>query len=442
MISGKRLSLFSVDFEANKKSREKLPIVAILPAFIVQRLDYTEIKKSVLSDRIKIMHGEHNPITYFAYTNFRNARQRFGIYQADRRHHMYIIGKTGMGKTTLMENMIKSDISQNNGFAVFDPHGDLAVRALKHIPKKRKNDLILFDPSIKKLTLPFNLLSVTNPNEKHLVCAGIISVLKKVYIDFWGPRLEHVLRNAILTLLHHPGCTLSDVSKLLTNSTYRARMIKNVGDDILQDFWQSEFDKYQARFRQEVISPILNKVGQFNTHPVIRKVIGQPKDRIRIDKILDDKKIFIANLSKGAIGEDATSLLGAALITKFQLAAQKRVVVPEYMRKDFYLYIDEFQEFVTDSFITLLPEARKFRLNVILSNQYLDQIPESIRNSILGNVGTLACFRLGLRDAKTMAEEFLPKFSQEDLLNLPRFMMYLKLMVNGIGSEGFSASIG
>ena len=390
---------------------------------------------------MKYMADDKDQIMYFARTNFRNQNQRFGIQKPDRRYHMYIIGKTGMGKTTLMERMIVSDLTSNNGLAVFDPHGDLAVRVLNHLPKRRKNDLIYLDPSDQKHALSLNLLKCSDPNKKHLICSGVISIFKKLFGEFWGPRTEHVLRNAVLTLLGCPGATLLDIPHLLTDEAYRNRLVGKIRDPVLLSFWNDEFGKYQQKFRQEVISPILNKIGQFAANPIVRNIVGQPKDRINVSKIMDRSRILIVNLAKGQIGEDAVSLLGACLITKFQLAALERASVPYDQRRDFYLYVDEFHEFATESFISILPEVRKYKLCLILAHQYLDQLPEEMRKAVMGNAGSLIAFRVGSHDAKILEQEFYPRFSQEDFVRLPQFQIYLKLMINGVVSEGFSARI-
>jgi hypothetical protein len=387
------------------------------------------------------MENEQDTITFFAHTNYRRQMRRFGIRKSDRRHHMYILGKTGMGKTTLMENLIKSDLENGNGLAIFDPHGDLSERVLNHIPTWRKNDVVRFDPLDRKQALSFNLLSTSVSEEAHLVCSGLISLFKKLFREFWGPRLEYILRNSIMTLLFHPGSTLLDISRLLTDIDFRNSRIRCIGDPVLRAFWEQEFGKYQTKFQQEAVSPILNKVGQFATNPIIRNIIGNGRDRVRVERIMENKKILIAQLSKGQIGEDAASLLGAALLVKFQLAALRRVRQPEHERRDFYLYLDEFHEFATESFVSLLPEARKYHLNLICANQYLDQLGEEIRHAVLGNIGTLITLRLGSKDARVMGEEFFPRFSQQDFVNLPRFHLYLKLMIHGSVSEGFSATI-
>jgi hypothetical protein len=381
----------------------------------------------------------NNPITPFAITNYRDIRKRFGIKQKNRRGHMYIIGKTGVGKSTLIENMVISDIKSGNGIALIDPHGDLAEDVLNYVPKRRIDDVIYFNPADTEYPIPFNPLEKVHPDYHHLVTSGLISVFKKVWSEFWGPRLEHILRHSILTLLEYPGSTLLDIPKLLTSDEFREKVLQNVTHQQVKDFWLLEFEKYSAWLRSEAISPILNKVGQFLTTRPLRSVVGQKKNTFRFRKVLDEGKIFIANLAKGKIGEDNCSLLGAMLVTQIQLAALSRANLPENKRKPFYLYVDEVHNFLTLSFADILSEARKYGLNLILSHQYIRQLDERIRAAIFGNVGTIISFRVGAEDAKYLAKEFHPVFDETDLLNLPNYHMYLKLMINGVTSRAFSA---
>jgi len=380
-----------------------------------------------------------NKITFFAQTNFRNETRRFGIKKKDRRYHMYLVGKTGMGKSTLISNMVFSDLKAKEGLCLLDPHGDLVEKVLQASLAHRKEDLIYFNPQDHNKTLGFNPLEITDPSQSPLIVSALISIFKKIWFDSWGPRMEYILRNALLTLTEFPNSTLFHLQQLLSDGRFRKIITDRVKDDLVKAFWVNEFDKYSERFRQEAIAPIQNKIGQFLANTILRKVISQPKSSFDLRNIMDNGKILLVNLSKGKIGEDAASLLGAMLITKIGLTALSRQDIPEVIRKDFYLYVDEFQSFATSSFVDILSEARKYRLNLVLSNQYLGQMDEKIRMAILGNVGTLISFRLGAEDAKYLTQEFYPVFSQDNLVNLPAYNIYLKLMIDGQTSQPFSA---
>jgi hypothetical protein len=381
-----------------------------------------------------------NKVTPFAITNYRDIRKRFGIKAKNRRGHMYIIGKTGTGKSTLIENMMISDIETGNGLALIDPHGDLAEDVLNYIPKERIEDVIYFNPADTEYPIPFNPLENVHISYHHLVTSGLISVFKKVWSDFWGPRLEHILRHCILTLLEYPNSTLLDIPKLLTDKDFRGQVLKFVSHQQVMEFWFYEYDKYNAYLQSQAISPILNKVGQFLTVAPLRNIVGQKKNTFRFRKVMDDRKIFIANLAKGKIGEDNCSLLGAMLVTQIQLAAMSRADLPENKRRSFYLYVDEMHNFITMSFADILSEARKYGLSLTLSHQYIEQLDEKIRAAIFGNVGTLISFRVGAEDAKYLAREFYPVFEETDLVNLPNYNIYLKLLIDGVTSRAFSAA--
>ncbi len=381
---------------------------------------------------------DNDRITVFAETNFRNERKRLGIRKKDRRYHMYVVGKTGVGKSTLLLNMIKQDIENGEGLALLDPHGDLVEKALKVIPESRIKDLIYFNPQYKEQALYFNPLEVLNHSESHLVVSSLVSVFKKIWADSWGPRLEYILRNALSTLVEFSGATLIDLQRILRDRDFRLKVIDRLKNEQLKNFWLNEFEKYSPSFQQEAVSPIQNKIGQFLNNPILKEIVSQPKSSFNLREIMDSGKIILVNLSKGKIGEDSASLLGAMLIAKMGLSALSRQDIPEEKRKDFYLYVDEFQSFATASFADILSEARKYHLNLILANQYLSQIDEKVRGAIFGNVGTIISFKVGLEDAKFLAEEFYPAFSQEDLINLPCYSIYLKLMIEGKTSKPFS----
>jgi len=379
-------------------------------------------------------------IAVFAQTTYRNEFKRFGIRTDDRRRHMYLIGKTGMGKSTILENMIVDDILSGHGVAVVDPHGDLAEKIIEFIPPDRIKDVIYFNPADINYPIAFNVVEQVEPHLRHLVASGLIGVFQKLWADSWGPRLEYILRNAILATLDFPGSTLLSVVRMLSDKNYRKRVVSNIKDPVVKAFWEKEFSGYADKFASEAVSPIQNKVGQFLSNSLMRNIVGQVKSSIDIRDVMDKGKILIMNLSKGRIGEDNSALLGAMMITKIQLAAMSRVDVPEKERRDFYLYIDEFQNFSTDSFANILSEARKYRLNLILAHQYIEQLSEKVKPAVFGNVGTMIVFRVGAADAEELVKEFTPTFTEEDLVNLPKYEMYLKLMIDGVASSPFSAA--
>ncbi len=378
-------------------------------------------------------------ITVFAETTFRNKAQKFGIKLDDRRRHMYLIGKTGMGKSTVQENMIVEDIRAGRGVAVVDPHGDLAEKIIKYIPPERINDVVYVNPADMDYPIAFNVVEQVEPHLRHLVASGLLGVFQKLWADSWGPRLEYILRNAILAILDYPGSTLLGVTRMLSDKEFRKKVVDKIQDPVVKAFWVKEFAGYADKFASEAVSPIQNKVGQFLSSSLIRNIVGQVKSSVDMREIMDSGKILIMNLSKGRIGEDNSALLGAMMITKIQLAAMSRVDILESERKDFYLYIDEFQNFSTESFANILSEARKYRLNLIMAHQYIEQLDEKVRAAVFGNVGTLIAFRVGAVDAEELVKEFTPIFTEEDIVNIPKYEMYLKLMIDGIASEPFSA---
>ena len=378
-------------------------------------------------------------ITIFAETTFRNERKKFGIKEDDRRRHMYLIGKTGMGKSTVLENMIVEDIRAGRGVALVDPHGDLAEKIIEYIPTNRINDVIYFNPADMEYPIAFNVVEQVAPHLRHLVASGLIGVFQKLWADSWGPRLEYILRNSILAILDYPGSTLLGVTRMLSDKVFRKKVIAKIKDPVVKAFWVNEFAGYADKFASEAVSPIQNKVGQFLSSSLIRNIVGQVKSSIDMREIMDEGKILIMNLSKGRIGEDNSSLLGSMMITKIQLASMSRVNIPENQRNDCYLYIDEFQNFTTDSFANILSEARKYRLDLVMANQYIEQLGDVVKAAVFGNIGTLIVFRVGATDAEELVKEFTPTFTEEDLVSLPKYEMYLKLMIDGIASDPFSA---
>lgn len=382
----------------------------------------------------------HPDITFLGETNFRHARQRFGIKTDDRRRHIYLIGKTGMGKSTVLENMVIQDIYNNRGLALVDPHGDLVEKVLKFIPNNRINDVIYFNPSDIEHPIAFNVLEKVEPQYRHLVASGLVGVFKKIWAESWGPRLEYLLRNAILALLDYQDSTLLGIPRMLVDTTFRKKVIAKIQDPVVKAFWVDEFSKYNQQFLTEAISPIQNKVGQFLSSSLIRNIVGQVKSSIDIRQVMDEGKILLLNLSKGRIGEDNSALLGAMMITKIQLAAMSRVDIPEHTRKDFFLYVDEFQNFATESFANILSEARKYRLDLTIAHQYVEQLGDVVKAAVFGNVGTMILFRVGGTDAAELVKEFEPHYTEEDLVNLPKYNFYTKLMIDGVASSPFSAT--
>lgn len=385
---------------------------------------------------------ENNPspnITIFAQTAFRNASVVFGIRQADRRAHLYLLGKTGTGKSTLLETLMLSDVKNGRGFALLDPHGDLVKKIKSQIPWSRKDDVIDFDVPDSTQPYGFNPLANVPEDKRPLAASGLIQVFKHLWNDSWGPRLEYILRNCLLSLLDYPNADLSGILKLLSDKDFRKRVIPFIKNEQIREFWIKEYDKYTERLRAEAISPIQNKVGAFLSHPILRKILLTPAQPLNLRRIMDEGKILLVNLAKGSLGEDTANLLGSLLISRFDLAALSRANIPEDERRDYTLYLDEFHNFTTQSLVLMLSELRKYRLSLVLAHQYLTQLDFSIRDAVLGNVGTLVIFRIGASDADTLAPEFAPEFSATDFTNLPNYHIYLKLMIDGKISRPFSA---
>lgn len=383
-------------------------------------------------------------ITYLAKTNFRSTDQLFGIKRKDRRQHMYVLGKSGTGKSALLHNMIIQNIENGEGLCVVDPHGELVEDVLKSIPEHRMKDVVYFNPADTDFHIGFNVLELTNPKYKHLVASGLMGIFTKIWANAWSARMEYILNNTILALLDTPGTTLLGVTRMLADKEYRQGIVDSLKDPVVKGFWVHEYEQWTPQFRNEAIAPIQNKVGQFLSSTIIRNVVGQGKSTIDIFDIMNTGKIFLVNVSKGRIGEDNSALLGGMLITKIQLAAMERVRIPENERKDFYMYVDEFQNFVTDSFANILSEARKYRLCLTIAHQYIAQLVtdngSAVRDAVYGNVGTMIVFRIGAQDADWLEKEFDPEVTPQDLVTLPNYRVYMKLMVDGVTSKPFSAS--
>jgi CxxC-x17-CxxC domain-containing protein len=382
-------------------------------------------------------------LTYIAKTNFRKGEVKFGIRRPDRRQHMYVIGKTGAGKTAFLKNMALQDIENGQGLAIIDPHGEFVEEILDNIPPHRLNDVVYFNPADMEHPVSFNIMEASDPKYKHLIASGLIGIFTKIWANVWSARMEYILANSILALLDTPGTTLLGIPRMLVDRDYRQKIINNLKDPVVKSFWVNEYEEWDSKYRNEAIAPVQNKVGQFLNVSFVRNIVGQGKNTIDIEDIMNNQKILLVNVSKGRIGEDNSAILGAMLITKIQLSAMERVRIPEDERKDFYLYVDEFQNFATDSFVNILSEARKYRLDLIIAHQYIGQLvtdtSTAVRDAVFGNVGTMITFRVGAADAEFLEQEYTPEFLQNDLIRLPNYNIYLKLMIDGIASRPFSA---
>jgi hypothetical protein len=386
--------------------------------------------------------AQENKVTYFAQADYRNKLTPFGIKTEDRTRHVYVIGKTGMGKSTLLENMAVQDLRNGEGMAFIDPHGSTAELLLDYVPEDRVKDVVYFAPFDTDYPVAFNIMEDVGHDKRHLVANGLMSAFKKIWVDAWSARMEYILNNTILALLEYPDATLLGVNRMFTDKDYRKKVVDHITDPSIKSFWVDEYAKYTDRYTQEATPAIQNKVGQFVSNPLIRNIIGQPKSTFNIREMMDQKKILIMNLSKGKVGEQNTNLLGSMLITKIYLAAMSRADASrEEMSNlpNFYFFVDEFQSFANESFADILSEARKYHLNLTIAHQYIEQMQEEVRAAVFGNVGTMITFRVGSFDADVLEKEFLPAFSAEDIVNLDKYQLYLRLMIDGVGSRPFSA---
>jgi hypothetical protein len=383
-----------------------------------------------------------NKVIYFAETDARNSRVRFGIKQKDRSRHVYVIGKTGLGKSTLLENMAVQDIQSGNGICFIDPHGKTAELLLEYIPKERVQDVLYFAPFDMEYPISFNIMEDVGYDKRHLVVSGLMSAFKKIWKDAWSARMEYILSNTLFALLEYPDATLLSVNRMLSDKAFRKKVVENIKDTAVKSFWVDEFANYTERMAAEAVPAIQNKVGQFTSNPLIRNIIGQPKSSFDLREMMDNKKIIIINLSKGRMGDANAQLLGSLLVTKIYLAAMSRADVGPHeidALPDFSLFVDEFQSFANESFAEILSEARKYKLNLHIAHQYVEQMPEEVRAAVFGNVGTLITFRVGSTDAELFEKEFAGVFLQQDIVNLGFAQIYLRLMIDGMGSKPFSA---
>ena len=386
---------------------------------------------------------DENRITYFAETDARNKKLKFGIKSKDRARHVYVIGKTGMGKSCLLENMAVQDIQAGEGVCFIDPHGSTADLLLEYVPKERIRDVIYIAPFDIEHPISFNVLESIDHDKRHLVVSGLMSTFKKIWEDAWSARMEYILTNTLLALLEYPDSTLLGVNRMLSDKEYRKDVVSHINDPSVKAFWTKEFANYTERQAAEAVPAIQNKVGQFTANPLIRNMIGQPQSSFDFRQAMDSRKIIIINLSKGRIGDENMKLLGGLLVTKIYLAAMSRADVPDRTMKvmpNFYLYVDEFQNFANASFADILSEARKYKLNLTIAHQYIEQMDEKVAPSVFGNVGTMITFRVGATDAEYLEKEYAPLFTIEDLVNLGFAQIYLKLMIDGLSSSPFSAT--
>jgi hypothetical protein len=361
----------------------------------------------------------------------------FTLSVPDRRHHLYTVGKSGTGKTTLLRNMILQDIEAGRGVGVIDPHGDLANDLLDHIPRSRIEDVAYFDPADLEHPVGLNLLGHVPEDRRHLVASGVVGALKGIWPDSWGPRLEYILYAAVAAILDCQNVSLLGVQRMLSDPRYRAWVVKQVKDPAVRSFWANEFESYDKGFLHEAVAPIQNKVGQLLMSPHLRNILGQVRNRIDARFMMDSGRIFIANLSKGKLGADKANLIGALLVTQFQLGAMARADVPEEERREFFLYVDEFQSFVSDSFAAILSEARKYRLCLTLSHQYLAQVKPEILDAVLGNVGSIVAFRVGHHDAVTLEKTFGEGHRAGQFTSLSNGEVCAKILTDGQDTEPF-----
>ncbi len=427
-------------------SVEEIATMWHMPTILVQtpNIDWVVSKKLEPPNNLPLADKEDD-LTILGEAVFRGQRHTFGIRPDDRRRHIYMIGKTGMGKSTVLENMVYSDIHSGKGLAIIDPHGDLIDDILRFIPKERSNDVILFDPSDTEFPLSFNVLDCADKDQRILVASGLMSVFTKLWPDAFSGRMEHILRNTLLALLEAEGQSMLGIMRIFADDSYREKIVEKVSDPMVKSFWVDEYASWSDKYRTEAIAAIQNKVGQLLSTPLIRNIVGQVKSRLDVRHAMDTGKIILVNLSKGKLGEDSSAFIGSMLVTKFQIDAMSRADIPEEERKDFYLYVDEFQNFATESFATILSEARKYRLNLTMANQYIAQLligdtSTKLRDAVFGNVGTLMSFQVGSDDAEVLSLQFEETVMPKDILSLPKYHAYTRLMVNGMTNLPFSVN--
>lgn len=379
-------------------------------------------------------------ITYLGHVDFRSDRRRFGIKREDRFSHVYLIGKTGTGKSTLMESMALQDLERGNGFALIDPHGDLVERIAARLPLSRRADVIYLDAADPSQPYGYNPLRHVRQDRIALAASGMMEVFKKMWPDAWGVRMEHILRNTLMALLEQPHATMHDVLRMFSDSAFRKQVAKSLKNETVRRFLEKEFERFSFGYRADGTAPIQNKVGAFLADPLLNRILTAPQKDLHIRRLMDEGKVLLVNLAKGRIGEDSSSLLGGLLVTTIGLAAFSRADIAPEKRRDFFIYIDEFQNFTTLAVANMFAELRKYRVGFTVAHQYLHQLEPDVRHAVLGNAGTFISFRIGAEDAPHLAREFQPRFDEIDLLQLENFHLYLKLMIDGTPSRPFSAT--
>ena len=428
-------------------SAEEIATLWHLPTILVQtpNIDWVLSRKLEPPINLPIIKdgAAESDTTVLGEAVFRGHRTKFGIRNDDRRRHIYSIGKTGMGKSTLLENMVYSDIMAGRGVGVIDPHGDLIEAIMRFIPKSRTNDVILFDPADKDFPISFNILDCKDKDQRVLVASGIMSVFTKIWPDVWSGRMEHILRNTLLALLENEATSMLGIMRMYADTPYRKKIVSRIGDPLVKSFWEDEYESWSEKYRTEALAAIQNKVGQLLSTPLIRNIVGQVKSTLDLRHAMDSGKIVLVNLSKGKLGEDTSAFLGSMLVTKFQIDAMSRADIPENERRDFFLYVDEFQNFATESFATILSEARKYRLSLTMANQYVGQLligerNTTLRDAVFGNVGTLISFQVGSDDAEVFSLQYEEMVTPKDILSLPKYHAYARLMIEGMPSKPFS----
>jgi len=422
-------------------SQSELATIIHLPTETVTTPGICWVESRTLEPPAYLPGPHEESVTLIAKTNFRGQERTYGVKREDRMRHTYVIGKTGMGKSVLLENMARSDILNGHGVAIIDPHGDLIEDVIRHIPPHRINDVVYFDPSDRDFPIAFNLLEGKNVEHRGLIASGVVGAIKKLFADSWGPRLEYFLRNCILALVEAPDTTLLGVTRMLVDKAYRKKIVRHVTNPSVLQFWNEEFAAMQPRQISEAAGPIQNKIGQFLSTATIRNILGQPKSSVDVRFAMDTGKILLVNLSKGKIGEDNATLLGSLMITKIQMDAMSRADMNKKDRKDFYLYVDEFQNFATDSFATILSEARKYRLSLTMANQFVAQMSEDVAAAVFGNVGSIVSFQVGQDDAKYFEEQYDGNIvTAAEIASLPKYTVYNRIMVDGLTTQVFSGA--
>ena len=378
-------------------------------------------------------------ISYFARTNARNQHRLFGIKQVDRLSHVYMIGKTGVGKSTLLETLALQDLSARRGFALIDPHGDLVERVAARVTPDHEKRVVYLDATDPKQPYGYNPLRRVRDDKIPLAVSGLLETLKKLWPDAWGVRMEHVLRSSLYALLERDHSTLPDILRLYADKEFRASVVRGIRNETVKRFWEDEFEHYPARLRAEACAPIQNKLGALLSDPTLYRILVEPEIDIRFRSLMDEGGVLLVNVSKGRLGEESALLLGSLVVSTLGLAAFSRAEQPAETRKPFIVYLDEFQNFTTLMLANMMSELRKYGVGLALAHQYFHQLEPDIRHAVLGNAATIISFRVGPEDAFLLAQEFQPKFGVEDLINLPNWSIYLKLMIDGSPSSAFSA---